>query len=238
MDILFQQIRTEMKAVATQKRAASNAWFFKTGPGQYGEGDKFVGLAVPQIRQFVKTYRYIKRDTIVLFLQSPIHEERLFALLILVNQFKNGHEDVRKEIFDLYMRERTYINNWDLIDLSAPHIVGGYLSDKPKQILYDFAHSQNLWEKRIAMLSTYYFICEGKSSVALEIAEILVHDKHDLIQKAVGWMLREIGKRCNKNDAVQFLEKYAATMPRTMLRYALEHFSTSERAYFMQKKYL
>lgn len=218
---------------ASTKRANINAWFFKTGKGQYGEGDKFLGLSVPQIRSILKQFKNIDLAEISLLLENPYHEVRLFALLALVKQYPSNPE----KIYNLYMTKIKYINNWDLVDLSAPYIVGPYLENKSKDILFKLAKSRILWERRISILSTFYYIKTQKPEIALEIAEILINDKHDLIQKAVGWMLREIGKRCSIDIEEKFLDQYAPTMPRTALRYALEHFPGNKRLHYMEMKY-
>lgn len=221
-----------LKQNSTQERAKVNAWFFKTGKGQYGEGDKFLGLSVPQIRSVLKQFKSIDLAEASRLLESPYHEVRLFALLALVREYPARPEI----IYQLYMNKIRYINNWDLVDLSAPYIVGPHLEDKPKDILFKLATSQNLWERRISMISTFYFIKTQKPGIALEIAEILINDKHDLIQKAVGWMLREIGKRCSVDIEEKFLNKYASTMPRTALRYAIEHFPENKKRHYMELK--
>jgi len=234
---VLDKLRAELKALATPKKAKASSWFFKTGPGQYGEGDQFIGVTVPEQRSIAKKYRDLELADVETLLQSPVHEERLVALFILVLKFKRANNATREKIYNLYLaRAAKYVNNWDLVDSSASYIVGAYLEGKPKDILIRLAHSENLWEKRIAMISTLYFIAKKDPKPTLEIAEILINDKHDLIQKAVGWMLREIGKHCSKDTLTKFLDKHAATMPRTALRYAIEHFSPSERQYYLQAK--
>ena len=205
--------------------------FFKTGEGEYGFGDVFIGLTVPQSRNIAIKFKDLDFADIIELLKSKIHEERLIALLILVHKFQKEPLEQRR-IYDFYIKNIKFVNNWDLVDLSSDKIIGGYLIDKPKEILVKFANSENIWEKRIAMISTYNFIKNNKFKDSLKIAEILVNDKNDLIQKAVGWMLREIGNR-NKEQELKFLKKYYKKMGRTALRYALEKFPES-----LRKKYL
>jgi 3-methyladenine DNA glycosylase AlkD len=208
--------------------------FFKTGKGKYGEGDRFLGIRVPAIRQCVKTYRAVSRETVEKLLQSEWHEVRLLALLILVAQYERAAgPSERQSIYRLYLRHTDRINNWDLVDLSAPNIVGAYLFDHDRKPLYRLARSSDLWERRIAMLATFYFIRKDDFKDALGIANILVDDAHDLIHKAVGWMLREVGKR-DKAVEEKFLRKHCRTMPRTMLRYAIEKFPEDERQAYLK----
>lgn len=234
MSVLI-QLREKMREQASPQRAESNAWFFKTGPGEYGEGDQFIGLTVPQLRLFSKQYRSLTLPEIESFLHSPIHEERLLALFILVGQYQKASDTQKKTLFTFYMSHTTYINNWDLVDCSASHIVGPYLDGKGTAVLLKLAHSKIIWERRIAMIATLSYIVAGRSTEALEIAEVLVNDRHDLIQKAVGWMLREVGKRCGKEIEEEFLKKHYRVMPRTMLRYAIERFPEDKRKYYMNK---
>ena len=229
------QIKTTLHTFASKEKAILLQRFFKTAPGEYGAGDKFLGVMVPNIRQVVKMYWQTAglRETEKL-LHSPYHEERLTALLILVKKFEQGAETERKKIFTLYLKNiKKYINNWDLVDLTAPRIVGSYLADKDKSILIKLAHSKNLWERRVAILATFYNIYQKDPAIALQIAEILVHDTHDLIHKAGGWMLREVGKRCSFEAEEGFLKHYAGTMPRTMLRYAIERFPEKRRIFWL-----
>ena len=205
--------------------------FFKTGEGEYGFGDVFIGLTVPQSRNIAIKFKDLEFADIIELLKSKIHEERLIALLILVHKFQKEPLEQRR-IYDFYIKNIKFVNNWDLVDLSSDKIIGGYLIDKPKEILVKFANSENIWEKRIAMISTYNFIKNNKFKDSLKIAEILVNDKNDLIQKAVGWMLREIGNR-DREQELKFLKKYYKKMGRTALRYALEKFPES-----LRKKYL
>lgn len=221
------------------ERALHSLRFFKTGPGQYGEGDKFLGITVPNQRAIAK--KYYKRLTMgetVRLLQSPWHEERLTALHVLVLKYNKGELQTKNAIFDLYMDNTAYVNNWDLVDSSAHHIVGAWLQDNPyrMKVLQKLARSESMWERRIAVISTFYYIKQGIADEALVIATMLLNDSHDLIQKAVGWVLREIGKSVDQTLLVSFLDEHAATMPRTTLRYAIEHFSKESRQYYLSLK--
>ena len=209
--------------------------FFKTGKGEYGEGDVFYGIKVPTQRNIVKAFNDLSLNDIKVLIHSSIHEERLIAVLILVEQFKKADLKNQKKLFNFYLKNRKGINNWDIVDLSAPNIVGNYLLDKDKSLLYKFARSKNLWEKRIAILSTFTFIRNGFYNDALKISKTLLNDKHDLIHKAVGWMLREIGKRDLKVEE-EFLAMHYKEMPRTMLRYAIEKFREKKRKKYLQGK--
>ncbi len=227
------KLKSDLRKAANPSKAKILAGFFKTGKGEYGEGDVFLGLTVPESRKLAVRYRNLELNEIEELLRSKIHEERLIALLLLVHNYQN-HPEKRQEIFEFYLRNTNKINNWDLVDLSAHQIVGAYLIDKNKDILYNLAKSKNLWEKRIAVLSCFTFIRNNYFNDALKINEILLHDKHDLIHKAVGWMLREIGKRDRKTEEV-FLKKHYKTMPRTMLRYAIEKFPESKRKAYLKE---
>lgn len=230
------KILKELKKYSSPKKAAILQRFFKTKKGEYGEGDKFIGVVVPDIRKVVKIYQDLDLAEVVLSLHSPIHEERLCAVLILVTQYKKADAKQQKKIFQLYLKNYQFINNWDLVDLSAPNIVGAYLRDKPKDILYKLAKSKNLWQKRIAMLATFDDIYHKKSDEAIKIAKILLHDEHDLIHKAVGWMLREVGKRVDEKVLLKFLDEYYRTMPRTSLRYAIERLPEAKRLAYLHGK--
>lgn len=196
--------------------------FFKTGPGQYGEGDRFLGITNPHMRLISRQYKELDQDNLLSLLQSPWHEERFTALCIYILQFRK-YPERREEIYQIYMANTDYINNWDLLDCSAPDIPGAWLKDKDKAPLYTFARAPHLWKQRIAMLSTFTFIRHRQFEDALSIAGILLHHPHDLIHKAVGWMLREIGNRHLPTE-LAFLKDHYHTMPRTMLRYAIEKF--------------
>lgn len=237
---MLKQLKADLRKFASPQKAKILSKFFKTGPGQYGEGDKFLGVKVPESRLVVKKYKNLSFQNIDALLHSKIHEERLVALLILVEQFKsagkqNG-EKTREKIYRFYLDNTRYVNNWDLVDLSASRIVGPYLEDKPKDILKKLARSKSLWERRIAMLSTGHYIWHGNSKWGLEIAEMLLKDEHDLIHKAVGWMLREIGKNCGEKILTDFLDEHATQMPRTALRYSIERFPKNKRKYYLNLK--
>jgi len=227
------EIKKEIKKNANPQKAELLQRFFKTGPGQYGEGDIFLGIMVPVQRSIAKKYKELSLKNIKELLNSDKHEERLIALLILVEQYKKGDEQKKEDIFTFYHLNRKRINNWDLVDLTAHIISGSYLIDKDKIILYKLAESKNIWDRRIAVISTFHFIKNNVFNDALGIAEILLNDKHDLIQKAVGWMLREIGNR-DMNTEEGFLEKHYKKMPRTMLRYAIEKFPEKKRLAYLK----
>ncbi|MFA6427320.1 MAG: DNA alkylation repair protein [Candidatus Magasanikbacteria bacterium] len=231
-------IQKELRSYADPVRAKNALWFFKTKKGQYGEGDIFIGVTGPTMRIIAKKYKDIELSTVQQLLQSPIHEYRQLALLILVYKYPKADDVTRKRTCTLYLKSTKYINNWDLVDISAPHVVGRYLLDKPKQrkILYTFARSKNLWKKRIAIISTFTFIRNNDFKDTLNISAILLHDTHDLIHKAVGWMLREIGNRDIQTEE-KFLKLHATHMPRTMLRYAIEKFDEKKRTSYLSMKY-
>ncbi|MEI6563628.1 MAG: DNA alkylation repair protein [bacterium] len=221
-----------LKSLANPKDAKNLQWYFKTGPGEYGEGDVFIGIRVPAIRRLVKEYKAVDERTILGLLASPIHEARLLALLILVRQFDFETPSARARIYRFYLAHTDRINNWDLVDLSAPTIVGGYLLERSHRPLFRLAKSKSLWERRVAVLATFAFIRCNSFDDSLSLADLLLHDRHDLIHKAVGWMLREVGKR---DQAVleSFLAPRCRDMPRTMLRYAIEKFSEAMRSKYM-----
>ena len=221
-----------MRTLADPAVARASQRFFKTGAGEYGAGDRFLGIRVPQLRKLVPVFRASTLQTVTTLLQSAWHEERLFALLLLVRQYEAGDADTRARIAKLYLARRRYVNNWDLVDSSAHRILGPHLQQADRQLLDKFARSRNLWERRIAVLTTFCYIRQRDHEDALRIARLLVDDREDLIHKAVGWMLREIG---NRDPAIEreFLDAHAARMPRTMLRYAIEKFPARERAKYM-----
>jgi 3-methyladenine DNA glycosylase AlkD len=270
------EVKVALRALGSPERAKNSAWFFKTGKGQYGEGDEFIGVTVPGQRAVAKQFAALPIDEVEELLHSPEHEFRLTALIIWVNQYRKAGEALRAEIFKRYLANTKWINNWDLVDSSAYQIVGAYLEGRDKTLLSQLARSSSLWERRIAVLSTFYYIQHGQAEEALKIAEILLQDKEDLIQKAVGWMLREIGKKCGQQSPQialsttpvrirrrsttfhlrassssrtlsttagldsgkvileKFLKKHYKTMPRTMLRYAIEHFEPEKRAAYLK----
>lgn len=215
-------VKAELQRLADPVRATHSLRFFRTGPGQYGEGDKFLGLTVPEMRTIARKFRELDDDAALELLASPWHEERLVALLLLVQGYKRGDETRRKKIHRAYLSNAArWINNWDLVDMSAEHVVGPHITADEIALLERLAKSTNLWERRIAIVSTFHFIKRNEFRPTLRIATILLKDSHDLIHKAVGWMLREVGKRDRKTlDA--FLKKHYHKMPRTMLRYAIE----------------
>ena len=230
-------VRRALRCFATAERAVGAARFFKCGEGEYGEGDVFIGCTVPEQRQVAKQFKALSLIEADKLLTSKIHEERLTALLILVNQFENATDaNTRARIFRLYMKRIRFINNWDLVDGSAEYIVGGWLADKDRSLLDKLARSKHLWSRRIAMLATFHYIKQGEEADALRIAATLLDDDHDLIHKAVGWMLREIGKRVSEKPLRAFLKQHAATMPRTMLRYAIERLPPAERANWLRAR--
>jgi len=228
-----EEVERDLRNLVDFEKANILQRFFKTGKGQYGEGDIFLGVVVPKTRFISKKYIEISLPEVKNLLYSKIHEERLCALFILVNKFEKAEEIERKKIFDFYIKNIKKINNWDLVDLSAPKIVGKYLLNKPKKVLYDLSISKNMWERRVAIISTFEFIKNNKFQDTLKIAQILIGDKHDLIHKAVGWMLREVGKRDIVTEE-SFLKKYYKRMPRTMLRYAIEKFPEGKRILYLK----
>jgi 3-methyladenine DNA glycosylase AlkD len=213
-------------------RAQFAGRFFKIGKGQYGDRDIFLGLSVPEVRLVAKKYADLSLLEIEKLLESDIHEHRLAALIIMTNQTKKASSALRKDLYDLYLRRTDRINNWDLVDTSCRDIVGGYLLDKSRQPLYQLAKSKSLWERRIAIVSTWQFIREGDVVDTFKLCEMLLGDRQDLIHKACGWMLREAGKK-KQQELVIFLNKNAGCMPRTMLRYAIERFDVDTRSYFL-----
>lgn len=229
------QLKSALRAKANPGKVPILQRFFKTGKGEYAEGDKFLGITVPEQRKIAKTFENISLSKLAALLKSIYHEERHTALIIMVAQYKRGHVETQKAIYDLYLDNIKYINNWDLVDVSAEYIVGAWLEDKNKSVLIEMAHSNLVWKRRIAMLSTFCYIKKGNSKWALKIAAILVEDEHDLIQKAVGWMLRELGKRCSLQEEEKFLKKHYQRMPRTMLRYAIERFEKKKRLEWLKK---
>lgn len=231
----LKEIRERLQARGTPGKAALLQRFFKTGPGQYGEGDLFLGVKVPETRQLLRYTDDLKPGEVSTLLQSHFHEERLLALLILVRRFQRAKTpDSRHKIFTFYFKHTASINNWDLVDLSAPQIVGVWLLDRSRALLYQLATSPSLWQRRIAVVATHAFIREGQFNDTLELCRQLLGDKHDLMHKACGWMLREVGKR-HQPTLRQFLDQYATRMPRTMLRYAIEHLSASMRRHYMKR---
>lgn len=226
------KLKSELRKYADKKQAGLLQRFFKTGPGEYAEGDVFLGIKVPVLRTLAKRHQGLAFDDTLQLLKSRLHEERLLALLVLMLKYRRSDLTGKERIYKAYLKHSKYINNWDLVDVSAKYIVGGFLCDKDRSVLYKLAGSGLLWERRIAVLATFHFIGNDDFGDSLKIAKILMADAHDLIHKAVGWMLREVGKR---NQAVEerFLKKHCAAMPRTMLRYAIERFPESKRQAYL-----
>ncbi len=227
------EIITHLKSIGNPEIATHSQRFFKTGKGQYGQGDVFLGIRVPIIRKTARQCKNLPLQPTQDLLFSKYHEARLFALLVLIEKFKNGDEKVEKKIFEFYLQNTKQVNNWDLVDLSAPQIVGEYLKNRDKDILFKLSISQNLWKRRIAIIATYTFIKEYDFGNTLKISELLLNDNHDLIHKAVGWMLREVGNRSLSVEE-NFLKKHYKTMPRTMLRYAIEKFDEPLRQRYLK----
>ena len=228
-------IQQRLEALGDPEKAAHAQRFFKTGPGQYGEGDVFRGIRVPVLRTLAKDYQTLSLDETVTLLHTPIHEDRLLALLILVRAFAKGDPSLKKTIYELYLNNTKWINNWDPVDVTAPHIVGKFLMDRSRKPLRRLACSSSLWERRIAIVTTFEFIRHHQFEDTLAIAEILLRDDEDLIHKAVGWMLREVGKR-NLDAEEGFLQQHYQAMPRTMLRYAIEKFPEPRRQRYLKGK--
>lgn len=235
------EVKHAIQDMADSEKGAFLQRFFKTGEGQYGFGDRFMGLTVPQSRSIAKQFKDLRHEDVLQLLHSPIHEERLIALVILTIQYKKGDSGEKKKIYDLYLSNTKYINNWDLVDLSAEYIVGDWLytheGSNPEissEVLQKLATSENLWERRIAIIATFAWIKNGEADQTFVISEILLHDDQDLIHKAVGWMLREVGKRISEAEEEAFLKPRYKMMPRTMLRYAIERFSEEKRKRYLK----
>jgi 3-methyladenine DNA glycosylase AlkD len=232
------EIQSALRALGSVEKAKNSSWFFKTGPGQYGEGDKFIGVTLPEQRIVAKANRDASLEVIVELLQSLEHEDRMTALLIWTYQFPKAGETEKRAIYEAYMANAARINNWDLVDASAANIVGTWLFDqgtwRNSFELTNFAHSNLLWERRIAIISTFHFINRGEASETYRIADLLMSDKEDLMHKATGWMLRETGKRVSEDGLRDYLGNRYKTMPRTMLRYAIERFGAAERQRYLK----
>ena len=229
-------VQKQLQTLADGRRASNFQRFFKTGPGQYGEGDRFIGLTVPQMRTTAKTFVGLPLAQVVKLLRSPIHEHRLTALMIMVLQFQKGDETTRRAIYDLYLSNTRWVNNWDLVDASAPYIVGAWLEKRSHAALMKLARSPVLWERRIAIVATQHLIRKGIFATTFDLAERLMADPHDLIHKAVGWMLREVYKR-DPASTVAFLEKHQHELPRTALRYAIERCDGPTRKRLMERPF-
>jgi 3-methyladenine DNA glycosylase AlkD len=232
-DLTTAAIRRALHAAADPASVPTLQGFFKTGPGQYGEGDEFIGVRVPQARTLCRQFRGTPLDQIEPLLQSRIHEERLLALLLLVDAFGRADEQGRQQVYEFYLGNTRWINNWDLVDASAASIVGGWLYDRSRAKLRTLAGSASLWERRIAIIATYHFVKRREFDDTFYIADLLLEDPHDLIHKAAGWMLREVG---NRDPAAErkYLKGRYQRMPRTMLRYAIEKFPEAERKAYLR----
>ena len=226
-------VQADIIELSDQGLAGKYQSFFRTRKGGYGEGDRFRGIRVPAVRKLVRKYRGLPLGETSLLLHSPWHEERLFALLMMVDTLDRGETTVQEAVYNLYMTSTTFVNNWDLVDTSAPHIAGAWLFQRDREPLHRLAASENLWEKRISIISTQYFIRRNDFEETLLLSRILLHDKHDLIHKAVGWMLREVGNR-DMDAEERFLKRHYRKMPRTMLRYAIEKFPESRRQDYLK----
>jgi len=226
-------IQNKLRRAGNKGIAQHSQRFFKTGIGEYGEGDIFLGIRVPVLRKMARQYRGIAIDEVSQLLKSQFHEERLLAVFMLVDIFKSASKKEKKKIYALYLDSTKFINNWDLVDCSADHIVGAYLREADKTPLYNFAKSSSLWKRRVSIISTFHFIKHNQFTDTLKIAKMLLHDEEDLIHKAVGWMLREIGKR-DSDVEEKFLKKHYKSMPRTMLWYAIEKFPEEKRKRYLK----
>ncbi|MBA7625243.1 hypothetical protein ES703_32669 [subsurface metagenome] len=227
-----EQVKAELKKLSDPEHATKLQGFFKTDKGEYGEGDIFLGVRVPDQRRIAKKYKNIPLTDVIELLQSGIHEHRLTALFILTEQFNKGDEETRRRIVDMYLGNTAYVNNWDLVDSSAHKILGEWLVDKPREVLYEMAESESLWERRISIISTFAFTNRGDLTDALALAKALIEDGHDLIHKASGWVLREVGKK-DQSALETFLLEHYQKMPRTMLRYAIERLPEERRRFYM-----
>lgn len=231
----YQNVHSKILSLADPKLSINLQRFFKTGKGEYGEGDKFLGIGVPVIRTLAKSFCDLPLSSVERLIKSPYNEERLLGFLILNSQYKNADEKGKKNIFRFYFKNLRGVNNWNLVDLTAPNIIGFHLMNRNKTVLYKLAKSKNLWSRRIAIISTFQFIRQNQFDDTLNIAAQLLQDKHDLIHKACGWMLREVGKR-NVKVLERFLKNNYAKMPRTMLRYAIERFPEKKRKAYLKGK--
>lgn len=232
---MLKEIKLSLNRLANKKDAAMQRGYFKTGKGEYGEGDIFIGVRVPKIRNLVKQYQHAPISVPKQLLKSKIHDERQLALFMFVDLFNRSEEAVQKSIFDYYLKHTRHINNWDLVDISADKIVGAWLFKRNRAPIRKMVKSESLWERRISIISTFYFIRQYDFRDTLKFAKRLLKDKHDLIHKATGWMMREVGKRDQRVEE-QFLKQHYKKMPRTMLRYAIEKFPETTRKKYLQGK--
>lgn len=228
-----ENVMNELAEYASDTDAMNLQWFFKTGPGEYGEGDQFIGVRVPDIRKVCKEFKQLPLREVQKLIESPIHEHRMTGLIILTIQYPKSPD--KQAIYDLYIDElsKGNINNWDLVDVTCRAVVGEHLRNNRNK-LFELAKSDSLWERRVAIVSTFPYIANGDASTSLELADLLLHDAEDLMHKAVGWTLREVGKRCDRQLLVDFLDAHAAEMPRTALRYSIEHLPEETRQYYLK----
>jgi 3-methyladenine DNA glycosylase AlkD len=233
-----EDVKAALNEYAEAGDAALLGRFFKIGEGQYGAGDVFIGVRVPDTRKVCKAFAALPLAETSKLLRSPVHEHRLAAVILMGNQFAGAGKAQKKEIYEAYLQAvyDGFVNNWDIVDTSAEFIIGEYLWDKPRGLLFELAASPDIWQRRVAVLSSFGFIKKGDASTTLKLAGLLLHDTHDLVQKAVGWMLRETGKRVDEGLLLKFLDTYAAEMPRTMLRYSIERLAPAERKKYMGAK--
>ncbi|MEP7103967.1 MAG: DNA alkylation repair protein [Candidatus Dojkabacteria bacterium] len=232
---IAEQIKSDLQKIANPEKSKNLSRFFKTGKGEYGEGDQFLGITVPDQRIIAKKYfKEATLEDVDILLKSPIHEHRLTSLFILCYKYTKSTEEYRKKIFDFYLDHLEFVNNWDMVDLSAERIIGEYLLDKDRSLIYKLAKSDHLWTQRVSILTTFQFIKNNDFADALKISEYFLTSKHDLIQKASGWMLKEIGKRDVK-PLIEFLDNHYKEMPRTMLRYCIEKLSDTQRKHYLGK---
>ncbi len=232
-NFMIRGIRRKLSEIKDDSHARILQRFFKTGPGEYGQGDIFMGLRMPQLRSLARTYEHLRLEDVLELMRSSIHEERVLALLILVRSYNKSDEMMKEKIYRFYLDNTPFINNWDLVDLSAEHIMGAHLFNRDRKQLVQLAHSKILWDRRIAVMATFHFIRKGQFTLTLSLVESLLGDKEDLIHKACGWMLREIGKRDILSEEA-FLRLHCKTMPRTMLRYAIERFPEEKRLMYLR----
>jgi 3-methyladenine DNA glycosylase AlkD len=230
---MVHQLKKDLQKLGNKEKAKLLSRFFKTGKGQYGEGDVFLGITVPEQRRIAKRYSGLTSGDLKVLISSTIHEHRLTSLLILIIKYRQANPSEKRTIFYFYLKNRKNINNWDLVDLSAGHIIGNYLLEKERSLLYKLAGSKNVWDRRIAIIATSVFIKNNDFHDTLQIAEQLINDRHDLIHKAAGWMLREVGKRSLPTEET-FLKRHCRKMPRTMLRYAIERFPEEKRQGYLK----